>query len=90
MSDLASLDWHLISVAEVLQRLSVSPNIGLDPTQVSRRVSQYGKNVITPPKHNTLLKVLGWIFGGFGTLLLAASIVCFIAWLFFFSFTCVS
>jgi sodium/potassium-transporting ATPase subunit alpha len=79
-ADLASLDWHRISVAEILQRLSVSPNVGLDPTQVARRVEQYGKNQITPPKDNTLLKVLGWLFGGFGTLLLAASIVCFIAW----------
>jgi hypothetical protein len=80
VTDLASLDWHKVSVAEVLQRLSVSPEVGLDATQVARRVAQYGKNQITPPKDNTLLKVLGWIFGGFGTLLLGASIVCFIAW----------
>ncbi|KAI0036987.1 sodium-potassium ATPase [Vararia minispora EC-137] len=80
VKDLASLDWHKISTEEALQRLAVSPKSGLDNPQVTRRLTTYGKNLITPPKSNTLLKVLGWIFGGFGSLLLAASIVCFIAW----------
>ena len=39
-----------------------------------------GKNQITPPKNNMLRKVLEWLLGGFGSLLLAASIVCFVAW----------
>ncbi|KAI0316640.1 sodium-potassium ATPase [Amylostereum chailletii] len=80
VKDLASLDWHKISIDEALRRLAVSPNVGLDSPQVARRIATYGRNIITPPKSNMLLKVLGWIFGGFGSLLLAASIVCFIAW----------
>ena len=32
------------------------------------------------PPSQTLRKVLGWIFSGFSSLLLAASVVCFIAW----------
>ncbi|TBU64935.1 sodium-potassium ATPase [Dichomitus squalens] len=80
IKELVALDWHIISVDEALQRLSVSPQTGLDTTQVSRRQQQYGKNAISPPKSNMLRKVLEWVMGGFGSLLLAASVVCFIAW----------
>ncbi|TBU35112.1 sodium-potassium ATPase [Dichomitus squalens] len=80
IKELVALDWHIISVDEALQRLSVSPQTGLDTTQVSRRQQQYGKNAISPPKSNMLRKVLEWVMGGFGSLLLTASVVCFIAW----------
>ncbi|VDC04342.1 unnamed protein product [Peniophora sp. CBMAI 1063] len=80
VKDLATLDWHKISIEEAFQRLAVSPKVGLDAAQITRRVAAYGKNAITPPKSNMIWKVLGWIFGGFGSLLLAASVVCFIAW----------
>ena len=78
--ELTALDWHKISTEEALTRLAVSPKTGLDKPQAHRRLQQHGKNVITPPKSNLLRKVLGWVIGGFGTLLLFASIVCFIAW----------
>jgi sodium/potassium-transporting ATPase subunit alpha len=74
------LDWHKISVKEALARQSVSPKTGLEKSQAQRRLQQNGKNVISPPKSNLWRKVLEWVFGGFGSLLLAASIVCFIAW----------
>ena len=80
LAELVALDWHIISADEALQRLSVSPETGLDNTQVQRRQQQHGKNAISPPKSNMLRKVLEWVLGGFGSLLLAASIVCFVAW----------
>ncbi|TFK33627.1 sodium-potassium ATPase [Crucibulum laeve] len=80
VKDLISLDWHKISVDEAFQRLGVSPKTGLETVQAQRRLQVNGKNVISPPKSNTLRKVLEWVLGGFGSLLLAASIVCFIAW----------
>ena len=70
----------MISPSTLFQRLSVSPSVGLDAPQASRRISIYGPNKISPPPRNLFKKVLGWIFGGFGTLLLFASIICFIAW----------
>lgn len=79
-TEIASLDWHKISIDDALQRLSVSPRVGLDSAQVQRRAQMYGKNVVSPPKRHLLRKVLEWLFGGFGTLLLAAAIVCFVAW----------
>ncbi|KAF9481785.1 sodium-potassium ATPase [Pholiota conissans] len=80
VKELASLDWHKISVEETLSRLSVSPKTGLEAKQVSRNEKLHGKNVISPPKSNMGRKLLEWVLGGFGSLLLAASIVCFIAW----------
>lgn len=80
ITELSSLDWHKISTEEALSRLSVSPKTGLDKAQAHRRLQTHGKNVISPPKSNMVRKLLEWILGGFGSLLLAASIVCFVAW----------
>ncbi|PIL33977.1 transporter [Ganoderma sinense ZZ0214-1] len=80
VKDLISLDWHTISADEALQRLSVSPQTGLDSSQVQRRQQDSGKNVITPPRRNIVRKLLEWILGGFGSLLLVASILCFVSW----------
>jgi sodium/potassium-transporting ATPase subunit alpha len=78
--ELTTLDWHKISTEEAITRLAVSPKTGLDKFQAQRRLQQHGKNVITPPKSNLLRKVFGWVFGGFGSLLLIGSIICFISW----------
>lgn len=64
----------------MLERLSTSVKVGLDDTQASRRLSTYGPNKIKPPPSNILRKLAGWLFGGFGTLLLGAAIISFISW----------
>lgn len=79
-ADLSDLDWHHVSVDEALRRLGSSPQNGIDTMQVQRRAAQFGANQISPPPSRMLRKVFGWIFGGFGSLLLAASVVCFLAW----------
>ncbi|KAF9524928.1 hypothetical protein CPB83DRAFT_897469 [Crepidotus variabilis] len=76
----SNLEWPKIFVDEALSRLAVSPKTGLEQAQAQRRQLLNGKNTITPPKSNLWKKVLEWVLGGFGSLLLAASIVCFIAW----------
>lgn len=78
--DLSELDWHRVSINEALRRLAVAPKTGLDVAQAQRRAAQYGANQISPPPKRVLRKVVGWVFGGFGSLLLGASVVCFIAW----------
>ena len=80
LADLISLDRHTISSDEALQRLSVSPQTGLDGSQVQRRQQDSGKNVITPPRRNYVRKLLEWVLGGFGSLLLVGSILCFVSW----------
>lgn len=78
--DLSELDWHRVSIDEALRRLAVAPKTGLDAAQAQRRTGQYGANQISPPPKRVLRKVIGWVFGGFGSLLLGASVVCFLAW----------
>jgi sodium/potassium-transporting ATPase subunit alpha len=79
-SEFSTLEWHRLTVDEVLTRLAVSPKTGLESAQAQRRLQTHGRNVISPPKSNLWRKLLEWILGGFGSLLLVASIICFIAW----------
>lgn len=78
--ELTELEWHKLDEKEVCQRLNVSPKAGLDREQVKRRLSSSGYNEMTPPSNNVLLKWFWYVFGGFGTILFLASVLCFIAW----------
>lgn len=80
VADLATLDWHSVTAEEVCTRLGVSPDLGLDKEIAARRMSKDGKNVMSKRKTNWPKKISGYIFSGFGGLLLGASIICFIAW----------
>ncbi|TEA14263.1 Sodium/potassium-transporting ATPase subunit alpha-A [Colletotrichum sidae] len=79
-TELSELEWHTLSVDEVLRRLSSSLTDGLSRDQVQRRAAHYGRNAPSPaPSHNTK-RFLGYFFKGFGTVLLVASILVFVAW----------
>jgi len=80
IKDLSDLDWHLISIDEALRRLAVAPKTGLESVQTQRRAAQFGENKISPPPSRMLREIIGWVFGGFGSLLLVASVLCFVAW----------
>ncbi|PBK66785.1 calcium ATPase [Armillaria solidipes] len=80
LEQLADLDWHELDTLEVLTRLGVSEKSGLDGPMISRRLAQNGKNVITPPPKNLPRRIFFYIFGGFGSLLFVASIICFLSW----------
>ncbi|GAA5889238.1 hypothetical protein JCM8208_007811 [Rhodotorula glutinis] len=80
LDDLASLDWHTLSPDEVAQRLGVAPQTGLDNQVVARRLSSDGRNIITPARVNWPRKIFFYFFGGFGSLLFVASVLCFVAW----------
>ncbi|KAH8926651.1 calcium ATPase [Atractiella rhizophila] len=80
VDDLSSLKYHKLTVPELLTSQSTSPTLGLDASQIQRRLQRYGKNVITPPPKNWGRKIFFYFMGGFGSLLLGASIICFVAW----------
>ncbi|KAG8710589.1 hypothetical protein FRC08_016968 [Ceratobasidium sp. 394] len=80
VKELSDLTYHTQSEEEILALFSVSPNVGLDSAQAQRRLATNGPNALSPPPSRAFRKAMEWIFGGFGSLLLAASIVCFIAW----------
>ncbi len=78
--ELINLDWHTISPGELYTRLSCSPEQGLSAEQAARRLNDHGKNVHSPPSHHYFRTVLGYLFKGFGSILLLGSILVFIAW----------
>jgi sodium/potassium-transporting ATPase subunit alpha len=53
---------------------------GLSNEQVKRRASENGKNKMTPPPSDLFGRIMGYFFGGFGSILLVAGILVFIAW----------
>ncbi|OHW91807.1 k antiporter p-type ATPase [Colletotrichum incanum] len=79
-TELSELEWHILSVDEILRRQSSSLADGLSPDQIQRRMAHYGKNAPSPAPTNHTKRILGYFFKGFGTVLLMASILVFIAW----------
>jgi sodium/potassium-transporting ATPase subunit alpha len=74
------LDWHNIAVDDALQRLSTRLTGGLDGAQVTRKRSEYGKNEHSPSPSHLFRRIAVYIFGGFGSLLIVAGILCCVAW----------
>ena len=80
IQELASLDWHIISLDEVQSRLSTSRNQGLSAGQAQRKLAEYGKNIPSrPPTHYTKT-IFGYFFKGFGSILLTGAILVFVSW----------
>jgi sodium/potassium-transporting ATPase subunit alpha len=79
-ADYTTTSRHTLEVAELCRRLSVDTNQGLSEDQIRRRVGEYGKNKMTPPPSGLFGKISGYFFGGFGSILLGAGILVFIAW----------
>jgi sodium/potassium-transporting ATPase subunit alpha len=78
--DFVNIEWHTLSIDEILLRLSTSISNGLSTEQVQRRIAYYGKNSPSPPQTQNTRRILGYFFKGFGSILLVASILVFIAW----------
>ncbi|KAB8356427.1 hypothetical protein FH972_024010 [Carpinus fangiana] len=79
-AELGNLDWHTISVNEVLARLSTSLAGGLGEIQIQTAVEQYGRNIPSKPPSQLGRKIFGYMFGGFGSILLLGAVLVFIAW----------
>ncbi|KAI9734856.1 MAG: hypothetical protein M1834_001935 [Cirrosporium novae-zelandiae] len=78
--EFANLDWHRISPHELCIRLSTSIKHGLSDNQVHRRLEDYGKNAPSLPPTHLFQKAFQYFFGGFGSVLLTASILVFVCW----------
>jgi sodium/potassium-transporting ATPase subunit alpha len=61
-------------------QLSTDVVYGLSDDQVKRRTAEHGPNKISKPRSDLLSKIMGYLFGGFGSILLIAGILVFIAW----------
>jgi sodium/potassium-transporting ATPase subunit alpha len=74
------LEWHSLTVDEVCQRLSTNRSNGLTLEELFRKQRQFGMNIQSPPPSNRLRRLAEYIFGGFGSLLIVAGVLCVIAW----------
>ncbi|OLL24431.1 Sodium/potassium-transporting ATPase subunit alpha-A [Neolecta irregularis DAH-3] len=77
---LSDLDFHLVSIQELSTRFSTSIQQGLSPEQVARKLTLEGPNVLSPPPSRVFQKLFGYVFGGFGSILIIACILVFISW----------
>jgi len=68
------MNWHLLSIPEIEQLLSCNSN-GLEPTIVSERLLEYGKNEIEDQKKKPILIMLLRQFADFMILILIASAI---------------
>ena len=70
------MDWHSLTATEVLSKLGVSVKSGLCTTDVKRRLSKYGKNILVEGKHKSIAQKFVEQFSDFTvvTLLVAAAI----------------
>ncbi|KAK9481100.1 Na,H/K antiporter P-type ATPase [Lipomyces japonicus] len=62
-----------------LRRNSIDPANSL-PIAYRSLLQQYGKNIPSRPPSHLLSDLISYFFGGFGTILLVASILVFVAW----------
>ncbi|KAJ9634171.1 hypothetical protein H2204_006502 [Knufia peltigerae] len=78
--DFAQADQHMVSADELCNRYRVSPNVGLSSEAASKRLQQDGKNILPRQKTNYWKKLLGYVFGGFCSILWVGVIIFFICW----------
>lgn len=79
-AELNDLEWHTLSVNELTQRLSTSLQQGLSTDQVSKKLSEFGKNLPSKPPSDLFSRIIGYLFGGFGSVLLIGGVLVFITW----------
>jgi magnesium-transporting ATPase (P-type) len=74
-AELGELEWHTLSVNEVETRLSTSLIHGLSKEQVELKAKEHGKNMPSKPPSDLFSRIFGYLFGGFGSILLIGGIL---------------
>lgn len=78
--ELTNLDWHRLSIDEISARLQSSNKQGLTSGVARTILSRDGPNKPSPVSNRLGQRIFWYIFGGFGSLLITASILTFISW----------
>lgn len=73
-------DYHKVTRESLLQRFASSRLNGLTSSAVAQQLKTVGRNIPSPPPSHWVRQTLGYLFGGFGTILFTCSILVFIAW----------
>ncbi|KAF9886065.1 hypothetical protein FE257_012125 [Aspergillus nanangensis] len=75
-----NLEYHLLTIENLAQQLNVDCRYGLSETAAASRLQRDGKNTISRYRENYLKKILGYVFGGFCSVLWVGVIVFFLCW----------
>lgn len=77
----AAMDFHKLSTHELNLRFNTSDTAGLDTAASETRLKRNGENMLIQRKPNYFLKVLGYVFGGFCSVLWIGVITFFLCWM---------
>jgi sodium/potassium-transporting ATPase subunit alpha len=73
-------DYHKLTLEQMESRFSTSSVNGLDQAIAQQLLHKNGKNMLTHKRKNPFLKVIGYFFSGFCTLIWVAAFICILAW----------
>lgn len=76
----SNLNFHELTTDQITQQFNVSKDDGLSDTAAATRLARDGKNTLPKPKTNYWKKILGYVFGGFCSVLWIGVIIFFICW----------
>ncbi|ORY79406.1 hypothetical protein BCR37DRAFT_388434 [Protomyces lactucae-debilis] len=80
VAELSSLTYHTQSVDDLARMLNTSMTQGLTSTMAKDKLARDGLNRPTPVSNRLFQRIVMYFLGGFGSLLLIASILTFISW----------
>lgn len=76
----ATVDFHKLTPAEINLRFNSNETLGLGQVEAERRLRTNGPNTLASRKPSYIKKVLGYVFGGFCSVLWIGVITFFICW----------
>lgn len=76
----STIDFHRLTAAEVSLRFNSNETLGLAQAEATRRLSANGPNTLDVRKPNYVKKILGYLFGGFCSVLWIGVITFFVCW----------
>jgi len=76
----ATADFHKLTPSEIDLRFNSNATQGLASIEAKRRLQSHGPNTLQMRKPNYVKKILGYLFGGFCSILWVGAITFFICW----------
>lgn len=73
-------NYHKLELPEMARQFNTSLTEGLNSAVASQLLLKNGKNVIKQKTKNPILKIIGYFFTGFCSLIWVAAIICILAW----------
>ncbi|KAF9317706.1 hypothetical protein BGZ91_005308 [Linnemannia elongata] len=76
----STIDFHKLTIPEVSLRFNTNETLGLSQAEAQRRLATNGHNTLDTRKPNYIKKGLGYVFGGFCSVLWVGVITFFVCW----------